>query len=108
MEPRSPWRGRFIAFVVFVVGTVAFLNGVPQFFDETLPWLSQRINLGELAGTIWSFGSLVVAFAGIATAIYSVLLERQMRRALRDLDDRIGEYEITYGGKLKKRRDEPH
>jgi hypothetical protein len=86
MEPepkRSPWRT--VAYIGgFLVGTVAFLNGVPEFVDETLPWLAQRIPVSSAdPPTVWDVVSVAVAIAMTAQIAVEVGLNtRRVKRLL--------------------------
>lgn len=81
-----PWWSRPWAVVIwltaFAAAAVAFLNGVPQFVDETLPWLGERIRIGEIDPTVWD---ITTAAVGAATAGFAVAAVRGLRTAERRL-----------------------
>jgi NhaP-type Na+/H+ or K+/H+ antiporter len=87
----KPWRWRWWAVVVwfaaFGAASLAFLNGIPQFVDGTLPWLGDRISLGPIDVTAWAvvtLGTTIVALSGALVAMIYALAgvvrsERQMK-----------------------------
>jgi len=73
-----------LSVLVFIGASMAFLNGVPQFFDETLPWLGERIHLGQVDFTVWDTTSVLAAafalIAGLRTVLRLVLLREESIR----------------------------
>lgn len=74
------WWSPFVTFAVLVAAIVALLNGVPQFIDETLPWLSGHINIGPIDSTVWDVvWASVAAAAGAVSATGRSLLNRRVQ-----------------------------
>lgn len=83
-EPK-PSRWRTVAYAGgFIVAAVAFLNGVPQFVDETLPWLAERVPVpSEVPPTWWDTGAALLGIGSSTLLLYQSLRDRQKMKLLR-------------------------
>ncbi len=74
---RDPWPGT-IAFVAVMLGSVAF-DG----FSRTTPWMNRRIQQGNIEGTLFNVGGLLLVVCAMA-GLY--LLAAYLARRLSDSD----------------------
>jgi hypothetical protein len=42
-----------MAFLVALAAIVQIINGLPDLFDRSLPWLGGKVNLGDWAASVW-------------------------------------------------------
>ena len=56
----------------FLAAAIAFLNGIPEFDDETVPWLGERLRIGPIDRTMWDLVTLV-ASAGLSVLTATLL-----------------------------------